>query len=208
MMPFKENDLILFTGDSITDCGRNRNDSKSLGDGYGNRVAGRLDQEHPELNLRFCNTGVSGDRTCDLLARWDADCIELRPNWISILVGINNTWRRYDSNDPTPDDVFESEYRALLTRVKTESSAGLVICSPFMVRVGDHIGRMREDLDPKIRIIRKLADEFDAVWVDFDAAFVSAQQRHIPAYWAEDGVHPSGAGHALMAETWLGIVSS
>jgi len=207
-MRFKENDLILFAGDSITDCGRNRDDSQSLGEGYANRVAERLGLKHPELNLRFCNTGIGGDRTCDLLARWDADCIDLHSDWVSILVGINNTWRRYDSNDPTPDDVFESEYRALLTKVNSETSAGLIICSPFLVHVDDDIGRMREDLDPKIGVIRKLADEFDAVWVDFDAAFVSAQQRHIPAYWAEDGVHPSGAGHALMAETWLGIVGS
>lgn len=208
MMPFKENDLILFTGDSITDGGRNRSDPQSLGDGYVNRVTARLGQDHPGLNLRFRNTGVSGDRTCDLLARWDADCIDLHPDWVSILVGINNTWRRYDSNDPTPDPIFESEYRTLLTRVKSETAARIVICSPFLVHVDDDLRRMREDLDPKIGIIRKLADEFDAVWVDFDAAFVSAQQRHIPSYWAEDGVHPSAAGHALMAETWLGIVGS
>ena len=204
--PFKANDLILFTGDSITDCGRNRNNAQSLGEGYVNRVAARLGMDHPEMNLRFRNTGIGGDRTCDLLARWNADCIELHPDWVSILVGINNTWRRYDSNDPTPDHIFESEYRALLMRVKSESSARIVICSPFLVHVDNSIGRMREDLDPKIGIIRNLADEFDAIWVDFDAAFVSAQRRHIPAYWAEDGVHPSGAGHALMAETWLGII--
>jgi acyl-CoA thioesterase-1 len=207
-MPFKENDLILFTGDSITDCGRNQNDSQSLGEGYVNMMAARLGLDHPELNLRFRNTGIGGDRTCDLLARWDADCIDLQPEWVSILVGINNTWRRYDSNDPTPDDVFESEYRALLTRVKSETSASGVICSPFLVQADDTIKRMRKDLDPKIGIIKKLADEFEAIWVDLDAAFVSAQQRHIPSYWAEDGVHPSAAGHALMAETWLGIVGS
>lgn len=205
-MRFKENELILFTGDSITDCHRNKKNPQSLGEGYVNRVAGKLGLEHPERNLRFRNTGIDGDRTCDLLARWDADCIELHPDWVSILVGINNTWRRYDSNDPTPDPIFESEYRTLLEKVKSDTSAGIVICSPFLVHVDDDIRRMREDLDPKIGIIRKLADEFDAIWVDFDAAFVSAQQRHIPSYWAEDGVHPTIAGHALMAETWLGVV--
>ena len=100
--PFKANDLILFTGDSITDGGRNRNNAQSLGDGYVNRVAERLCLDHPELNLRFQNAGIGGDRTCDLLARWTTDCIDLQPDWVSILVGINNTWRRYDSNDPTP----------------------------------------------------------------------------------------------------------
>jgi lysophospholipase L1-like esterase len=205
-MRFKENELILFTGDSITDCSRNRSDPASLGEGYVNLLAAKLGVEHPELKLRFRNTGISGDRTGDLLARWDRDCIDLCPDWVSILVGINNTWRRFDSHDPTPDDVFESEYRAMLSGLKSETSARLVICSPFLTNVSDAVARMREDLDPKIGIIQKLATEYDAVWVDLDAAFVSAQQRHIPSYWAEDGVHPSPAGHALIAETWLGIV--
>lgn len=207
-MRFRENDLILFTGDSITDSNRNRNNAQSLGEGYVNMLAARLGLQRPELNLRFRNTGISGDRTSDLLARWDADCIDLQPEWVSILVGINNTWRRYDSNDPTTDDVFESEYRALLTRVKNETSAGLMICSPFLVHTDTTVRLMREDLDPKIDSIKKLAIEYDAVWVDLDAAFVAAQQRHIPSYWAGDGVHPSLAGHALIAETWLGIVGS
>lgn len=204
--PFKERDLILFTGDSVTDCGRNRNDPNSLGDGYVNMVAGQLGLMHPELNLRFRNTGVGGEVVHDLLDRWDRDCIALQPNWVSILIGVNNSWRRYKSNEPTPDTVFEAEYRELLQRVKDETSARLVICSPFVLHVQDKVALVREDLDPKIAIIRKLAAEFDAIWVDFDAAFVSAEQRHIPSYWAEDGYHPSVAGHALMAETWLGVV--
>jgi lysophospholipase L1-like esterase len=205
-MKFRENNLILFTGDSITDCGRNRDDAQSLGEGYVNLLAARLGLEYPELNLRFLNTGISGDRTADLLARWDEDCIDLSPDWVSILIGINNTWRRYDSGDPTSDEAFESEYRELLARLKNKTQARLVICSPFLVHVTDAVNRMRADLDPKIGIIEKLAIEYDAVWVDLDAAFISAQQRHIPSYWAGDGVHPSPAGHALIAETWLGIV--
>lgn len=201
--PFNEGDLILFTGDSITDCERNRNDPASLGAGYVQMLAGQLEFEHPELNLRFRNTGISGDRTCDLLVRWDRDCIDLQPDWVSILIGVNNTWRRYDSNDPTPDDIFEAESRDLLDRVKTQTTARMVLCSPFLLHVDESVVRMREDLDPKIKILKTLAGEFDAIWVDFDAAFIAAQLRHIPSYWAEDGVHPSEAGHALMAETWM-----
>ncbi|MCK5676174.1 MAG: SGNH/GDSL hydrolase family protein [Verrucomicrobia bacterium] len=204
--PFKQNDLILFTGDSITDSGHDRSDSASLGTGYAHMLAGRLGFEHAELNLRFRNTGIGGDRTCDLLARWDEDCINIQPDWVSILVGINNTWQRYSQNDPTPDDLFEAECRELLDRIKNETSAKMVLCSPFLLHTDPSIERMREDLDPKIGTIKKLADEFGAVWVDFDAAFVAAQQRHIPSYWAGDGVHPSIAGHALMAETWMNAV--
>jgi lysophospholipase L1-like esterase len=197
--PFKEGDLILFTGDRNAD---------SLGTGYAGMICGRLGVLHPELNLRFRNTGISGHRTRDLLARWEEDCLALRPDWLSILVGVNNAWRRYDSNDPTPVEVFESEYRELLEQVRDKTDATSVLCSPFLLPINDFVTGMREDLDPKIAVIRKLADEFDAVWVDFDAAFTAAQQRHIPSYWAEDGVHPSNAGHALMAETWLGVIGN
>ncbi len=209
-MPFKKNDLILFTGDSITDGGRDR-DSKlpkptALGASYASLLAGQLGFEYAELNLSFCNTGIGGDRTCDLLNRWDADCIHLKPDWISILVGINNTWRRYDSDDPTSDVQFETELRELLSRIKNETPARIILCSPFLLHTDDLIARMREDLDPKIMIIKKLAAEFDAIWVDFDAAFSSEIPRQNPAYWAFDGVHPTIAGHALMAEAWLQAV--
>lgn len=205
-VPFHENDLILFIGDSITDCRRDKDVPDTLGMGYAGMVSGRLGLDHAGLNLRFMNRGVNGDRTSDLLARWDRDCIDHQPGWISILAGINNTWRRYDYNDPTPTDAFETEYRELLQRVKDNTSAKTILCSPFLLHINPAIKNMREDLDPKIEAIRKLAGEFDAVWVDFDTAFVAAQQRHIPSYWAGDGIHPSIAGHALMAETWLASV--
>jgi lysophospholipase L1-like esterase len=205
--PFKQNELILFIGDSITDCRRDKDVTDTLGMGYAGMVSGKLGLDYPELNLRFLNRGINGDRTCDLLARWDIDCINHKPDWVSILVGVNNTWRRYDENNPTADEVFENEYRMLLQRTMDETSAKIIICSPFLLHTDAEIERMREDLDPKISIIKKLAAEFDAVWVDFDAAFIAAQTRHIPSYWAGDGVHPSIAGHALMAETWLGVVA-
>ncbi len=206
--PLRKNELILFTGDSTTDCGRNRNDPKSLGDGYVNMIAGKLGLAHPELNLRFRNTGVGGEVVRDLLDRWEPDCIALQPDWIAILIGVNNSWCRYKFNEPTPGDVFESEYRELLQRAKDGTSARLVVCSPFVLHVKETVDDVRADLDPKIAVIKKLAAEFGAIWVDFDAAFISAEQRHIPSYWAEDGYHPSVAGHALMAETWLGVVGS
>jgi acyl-CoA thioesterase-1 len=206
--PFKQNDLILFIGDSITDCRRDKSVPDTLGMGYAGMIAGRLGADHPELNLRFLNRGVNGDRTCDLLARWTVDCIDLKPDWVSILVGVNNTWRRYDHNEPTSDDTFEAEYRGLLTRVSTETEARLILCSPFLLHVDPAVAAMREDLDPKIAIIRKLADEFGAVWVDFDAVFLAALSRHIPEYWASDGVHPSLAGHAIMADAWIRMMGA
>jgi acyl-CoA thioesterase-1 len=205
-IPFKQNDLILFIGDSITDCERNRADSASLGCGYAKIIADRLRADYSELNLRYLNRGISGDRTCDLLARWEGDCTDLKPEWVSILVGVNNTWRRYDQNNPTSDEVFEIECRELLQRVKDQTVARIVLCSPFLLHTTPAVAAMREDLDPKIETIKKLAGEFDAIGVDFDAAFIAAQNRHTPSYWADDGVHPSDEGHALMADTWLASI--
>lgn len=205
-LPFKKDDLILFTGDSITDAQRNMDDPGCMGKGYAAMAAGRLGVDHPSLNLRFLNRGISGNRTCDLLARWDADCTSLKPDWVSILVGVNNTWRRYDANDPTPVDLFEAECRELLERVKNETSARLVLCSPFLLHTDESVSRMREDLDPKIEIIKTLAKEFDAIWVDFDAEFIAVKERQTPAYWAFDGVHPTVAGHTLMADAWIRTV--
>ncbi|GJM75688.1 hypothetical protein HMSSN036_79040 [Paenibacillus macerans] len=95
-MIFKENDVVLFQGDSITDCGRNYEDSASLGFGYPLMVASRLGYLFPEKNLVFVNRGISGNRAIDLKNRWDRDCLDLKPTWVSILIGINDTWRRYD----------------------------------------------------------------------------------------------------------------
>jgi acyl-CoA thioesterase-1 len=205
-LPFQAGDLILFTGDSITDCGRNRNDPTSLGAGYVQLIAKQLEAEATELKLKFRNTGISGDRSVDLLERWDRDCIDLQPDWVSILLGVNNTWRRYDMNNPTLTETFEQQCRTLLNRVKEETAARIILCSPFLLHVDESVSTMREDLDPKIAVLKALSVEHDAIWVDFDAAFITAQQRHIPSYWAEDGVHPTAVGHTLLAETWVHTV--
>lgn len=202
-IPFAENDLILFTGDSITDCFRDRADPDSLGMGYVAMVCGRLGLDYPSLNLRFRNTGIKAERTCDLLNRWNCDCIEIQPNWVSLMIGINNVYYRYDRNDPTSLEQFEQEYRELLQQVKERTEARLMLCTPFLLPINDFVLGMREDLDPKIAVIKKLAKEFGAILVDFDSAFSAALQNASPHYWSCDGVHPSIGGHALMAQTWL-----
>mgnify|MGYP001581323347 CR=1 FL=1 len=200
--PFSANDLILFTGDSITDCDRERNNSGSLGSGFVGVIARQLWMQFEKLDLVFRNTGISGDRTCDLIERWGRDCIDLQPDWVSILIGVNNTWRRYDTGDPTEPAVFEAETRQLLERVRDQTRARTILCSPFLVHTNPGISAMREDLDPKIAVLHTLALEFDAIWVDFNTAFIEAEKKKAPECWAEDGVHPSAVGHCLMAKVW------
>src|SRR5690606_15681946 len=123
---FQEGAVVLFQGDSITDCGRDRRSGDHLGWGYAMMAASWFSALYPERRVTFLNRGVSGDRTKDLVARWEEDCIALKPDWVSILIGINDTWRRYDSGDPTPLEEFERNYRRLLTEVKERLGAGLI----------------------------------------------------------------------------------
>jgi acyl-CoA thioesterase-1 len=194
---------VLFQGDSITDCERNRADPQDLGKGFPMMAASWFWALYPEMDVRFVNRGIGGDRTKDLLQRWDGDCIALAPTVVSILIGINNTWRRYDQNDPTDPDRFEEEYRTLLEQTTAKLDARLILCEPFLLPVSEAHVRWREDLDPKREVVRKLAAEFGYLFIPLDRVFQEACSRKAPAFWAPDGVHPSLAGHALIAQAWL-----
>jgi lysophospholipase L1-like esterase len=198
----QKNITVLFQGDSITDAGRNRDDSESLGFGYALFAASWFQAQHPEKPVRFLNRGISGNRICDLQTRWGKDCLELKPVLVSILIGINDTWRRYDQNDPTTTEQFESGYRNILTQT-INIGAKLVLCEPFILHVSEDRIRYREDLDPKIEVVNKLAKEFNAILIPFDKIFQEVSKLRPPAFWAVDGVHPTPAGHALMAQHWL-----
>ncbi|HET7578900.1 MAG TPA: SGNH/GDSL hydrolase family protein [Bacillales bacterium] len=203
MSKIEKDAVVLFQGDSITDAGRNYEDKVNLGAGYAMMAAAWFSALHPEKNVTFLNRGISGNRVKDLRARWEEDCLNLRPDWVSILIGINDCWRRYDSNDPTSVESFESDYRVILEQVQQELGSRLILCEPFVLPHPSDREEWREDLDPKIAVVRKLAREFDAIYVPFDGIFAQAATRRYPSFWAEDGVHPSAAGHALMAQHWL-----
>lgn len=200
------NDLVLFQGDSITDCGRSRTNDAELGHGYANMIAAWFSAAQPAKRVRFINRGISGDRARDLKARWQADCLALKPTVVSILIGINDTWRRYDRNDPTSAEAFAASYRAILADVRDRLGARLVLCEPFVLPVPEDRRAWRVDLDPKIAIVRQLACEFGAILAPLDGLFAQAAARREPAFWAADGVHPSQAGHALIAQAWLKAV--
>jgi acyl-CoA thioesterase-1 len=201
-----DNMKILFQGDSITDAGRGASPT-GLGHGYAYTVASLLGALHPSKRLAFTNRGISGNRAKDLGTRWQRDCIDLKPDVVSIMIGINDTWRHYDSNDPTPAERFEAEYRAILRRTKTEIGARIVILEPFLLACPPDRLRWREDLDPKIDAVRRLARECADVYVPLDGLFAAACQEAPPEYWATDGVHPSPAGHGFIALQWVRAVT-
>ena len=204
----QDNAVVLFQGDSITDCGRVRDNENHLGGGYANMTAAQFSALYPEKNVRFINKGISGNRVKDLQARWQEDCINLKPDWVSILIGINDCWRRYDRNDPTSTEQYETGLRDILQQVKEKLNARLLLLEPFVLPVPEDRKNWREDLDPKIHAARSLAREFDALYIPLDGLFAQASTRREPAFWAPDGVHPTPAGHALITQAWLKAVKA
>jgi len=203
-----DNAVVLFQGDSITDCGRSRTDDTQLGDGYASMVAAWFAARYPCKRVRFLNRGISGNRVRDLAARWQEDCVVLRPTWVSIMIGINDVWRRYDHNDPTSLAAYEDGYHALVQQVVETLQARVIILEPFVLPVPADRVAWREDLDPKIQAARRIACAFNALYIPLDGIFAAASAQREPAYWAGDGVHPSAAGHALIAQAWLRSVKA
>lgn len=208
-MIIKKDSLVLFQGDSVTDCGRSYEHDNNLGTGYAMMISAWISAKYPELNVRFINKGISGNRTSDLKTRWQKDCIDLNPNIVSILIGINDCWRRFDSNDSMSAEEFSNNYRYLLEEIKNKLNAQIILCEPFLLPVTEEQKKFwREDLDPKIQVVRELAREFKAIYVPFDGIFAAAAAKREPDYWAVDGVHPTQAGHALMAQSWIEAINA
>jgi acyl-CoA thioesterase I len=185
---------IVFAGDSVTDCGR-RSDPAGLGDGYVKNLSDAFGADRP----RIVNAGISGHRAVDLAARWQTDVLAHEPVLVSILVGINDTWRRYDEDDPTSTESFERSYRELLEPVR---SLQLVLIEPFLLAVKEEQHIWREDLDPKIDVVRSLAAEYGALLVPADVEFNRIASTVGATTLADDGVHPTAAGHELLADLW------
>ena len=204
--------VVLFQGDSITDAGRNRtqngpNNWSGLGRGYPYLLAGALLADHPQAQLKVYNRGISGNKVPDLDARWQEDAIALKPALLSILIGVNDIWHKLGGRyDGTVAD-YETGYRALLNRtLDALPGVRIVICEPFVLRCGAVNDDWFPEFDQRRAVAKKLADELSLPFVPFQSMFDAASGQAPPAYWAGDGVHPSLAGHALMAKRWREVV--
>lgn len=204
----EDNATVLFQGDSITDFGRNYDVPSSLGSGYALVTAAWFSALYPQKNVSFINRGISGNRVPDLIGRWEKDCLALKPTWLSILIGVNDMWRRYDSNDPTSTTQFESNYRRLLDLTVARSIPHILLCEPFLLPVRDEQKSWREDLDPKIEVVRRLATEYKTMLLPLDTIFTEAAKQREAEYWLWDGVHTSPPGVALIAQAWLKAVEA
>jgi len=204
----KPGSVVLFQGDSITDAGRDRkrngpNAWPGLGRGYACLLAGALLADHAESQLAVYNRGISGNKVPDLAGRWREDAVDLKPAVLSILIGVNDIWHKLAGRyDGTVAD-YEKGYRELLVRTRKEiPGVRIVVCEPFVLRCGAVGDQWFPEFDQRRAVARKLADEMGLALVPFQSMFDEAAKQAPPSYWAGDGVHPTLAGHALMAKRW------
>jgi lysophospholipase L1-like esterase len=207
-------EIILFQGDSITDAGRKREDEESpnkqsmLGSGYPLFAAAEILANHPERELKIFNRGISGNKVYQLAERWNKDCIGLKPDILSILIGVNDLWHAKSGNYSGTIETYKTDYTALLTRTKEAlPDVKIVICEPFIIHGGKALDATWEpDFAGYRNVARALAHDFDLTLVPFQTVFNEALKKAPAAYWGPDGVHPSMAGAQLMAKAWLKAV--
>jgi lysophospholipase L1-like esterase len=206
MAAFQKDGQILFQGDSITDGNRGRSADPNhiLGHGYVFIIAAKYGAAFPERNLNFMNRGVSGNKVADLAARWQKDTLDLKPDLLSILIGVNDALR-------VPVEQYEETYDKLLQQTLAAlPKVRLVLCEPFTLPVGAKKAVWEEwsaDVKTRQAVVEKLAAKYHAPVVHFQKVFDEACQRAPADYWIWDGVHPTYRGHQLMADEWVRVVA-
>jgi len=205
-MKIGDGQTFLLTGDSISDGGRERPVGRrnGLGGGYVAMVDALLAACCLETRVRVLTTGIGGNRVTDLEARWQTDVLDLEPDWLSVMIGINDVWRHFDNlvkADQVTADQFEKTYRRILLNTRPRLK-GLVLMTPYFIEPNRQ-DPMRAKMDEYGAIVRKLASEFDAVFVDVQAAFDRYLRHHPSQSLCGDRVHPNGPGHMIIATALL-----
>lgn len=200
---------ILFQGDSITDALRDWNDYHDMGQGYAKFASAMIADAFPDIEFEFINLGIGGNRTEQLLARTTTDIIDIQPDIVSILIGVNDVWHRY-SPDHLPyitDEQYEANYRAILERIRKETNAKIMIIEPFMIGSPDK-EHMREEMNRVIAIATRLADEYADAFLPMAQIFAeSVKTAPASVCYSLDGVHPEPDGACLIAENYLRTIS-
>lgn len=208
-----KDDVILFQGDSITDSGRKKdnadaNSASALGSGYAMIAASGLLYKYPGKNLKIYNRGISGNKVYQLAERWDKDALDIKPNILSILVGVNDFWHTLVNNYKGTIKTYQDDLRALLDRTKQKlPEIKLIIGEPYAVTGIKSVDeKWYPAFDDYRKAAREIADDYGAVFIPYQSIYDKAQQSAAGVYWTGDGVHPSLAGAHLMAHAWLEAV--
>lgn len=208
MAIIRSGDRILFQGDSITDAGRRTAQTAPLGNGYVAQVAGLILGRRPDLQVEVLNRGISGDRTVELLARWREDCLDLRPQVLSIKIGVNDVWRlrrEWNGQKHVPLDQYQANLRSLCDQARAGGVRDLILVSPTTI---DHANAspFNDLLGTYAAWAKVYAAEIGATFVDARSRLMAARAAHPRIRWTTDGCHPTASGHAVIAAAWYDAV--
>lgn len=206
-----DNLKVLFQGDSITDGGRDRsgkgaNDPQGMGGGYVRHAVTELLGLNADKDIQFFNRGISGNKVFQLLNRWEEDCLDLGPNVLSILIGVNDFWHTLSNTYKGTVEKYESDYRILLDKsIERIPDLKIIIGEPFVCLDGTDIiaSKWKIKFPDYQRAAKSIADDYNAVFIPYQSIFDKAVKIKNTAYWCPDGVHPSMAGSYLMANAWM-----
>jgi lysophospholipase L1-like esterase len=211
-MIIQPNSKLVIIGDSITDCERARPVGEGLfeatGKGYVSLVEALLTARYPAHRIRVVNVGSSGNTVRDLKARWQTDVIDLKPDWLSIMIGINDVWRQFDCPMQSEWHVLPEEYERTLDELLHWTAPllkGLVLVTPYFIEP-NRADAMRSKMDTYGTIVRKLAEKYQAHFVDTQAAFDQVLDHVHPMSLAWDRVHPNRTGHMIIARAFLKVL--
>ena len=186
---------ILFQGDSVTDAGRTEN---SLGFGYPSIIAKELPEIYPDIEFQFYNRGVSGNRSIDLVNRWQTDTLDISPDILTILIGVNDCWHYAEGTaEYVTNEEFENNLRKLITDAKSKSNPKIILIEPYVFEYQHN--HFRGDLLEKIEVIRKVSMELADYLIPLDGLIFAARTAEKNVEFSSDGVHPSPEGHELIA---------
>ena len=204
--------VILFQGDSITDCGRARDNNASVGTGYPLLVKAKLGAENPK-EYEFINRGVSGNRIVDLYARIKKDFINLKPDYASIYIGVNDAWHEINDKNGVDTEKFEKIYTMLLDEIYAVlPDIKLIIIAPYVLHgpatadseaIPNRWEPFQKDVAEQVEVCRKIANKYNLPLIELQPAFDKACEKAEPSYWTGDGVHPTAFGHQLIKDLWL-----
>lgn len=204
-----DNSKLIMIGDSVTDCDRGKPIGEGLfgaiGKGYVNYVQGLIEATYPEKQIRVVNMGNSGNTVRDLSNRWQTDVIDLKPDWVSIMIGINDVWRQFDSPLIKEDHIDLNEYRQTLERLVNGTLPklkGLVLMTPYYMEPNKKDG-MRERMDQYGQAVKEISKKYNTVLVDTQAAFDEIFKYFHPNNIAWDRIHPNNVGHMTIARAFL-----
>ncbi|HET7791443.1 MAG TPA: SGNH/GDSL hydrolase family protein [Gemmatimonadales bacterium] len=209
----KSGSVVLFQGDSITDAGRKRenanpNQADALGLGYPLLIAASILHAHAEQGIKIWNRGVSGNKVPDLAARWQGDTLDLQPDVLSILIGVNDFWHKLLNGYTGTVRDYESGFAALLDQTRAaRPGIKLVVIEPFVLHTGSVTDQWFPEFDERRAAARRVAEGAGARFLPAQRMFDELIRRAPPSYWAADGVHPTVAGHGAIARLWLDNVN-